>query len=121
MGANRLAAYGCLGAAALFLLVAPLAVRASAQSESLPNIVLIIADDLGWPYFGFMGDPVVLTPNLDALASGGTVFTSTHSTASTCAPSLRGLLAGIHSVEWDRVREAQEVALGPIPNREDVV
>ena len=34
----------------------------------VPNIVLIIGDDHGWPYFGFMGDEIVKTPNLDALA-----------------------------------------------------
>ena len=36
-----------------------------------PNIILIIGDDHGWPYFGFMDDPIIATPHLDALAVRG--------------------------------------------------
>ncbi len=59
-----------------------------------PNIVFIIGDDVGYPYHGFMGDPVVRTPNLDRLAQGGTVFTTGYLSASVCLPSLRSLLSG---------------------------
>lgn len=59
-----------------------------------PNIVFVVADDLGYPYAGFMGDPIVRTPHLDRLAAGGVVFTTAYATASTCEPSLRSLLTG---------------------------
>ncbi len=65
-----------------------------------PNIVLIIGDDHGWPYSGFMGDPVAWTPNLDALAEGGTVFTQVQMPASVCQPSLQTLLSGLHPRQW---------------------
>ena len=63
-------------------------------SASRPNIILIIGDDVGYPYHGFMGDPIVETPNLDRLAEGGTVFTTGYVTASVCEPSLYSLLTG---------------------------
>jgi uncharacterized sulfatase len=59
-----------------------------------PNIVLVIGDDHGYPYSGFMGDALVQTPNLDRLAHGGVVFTTAYVTASVCEPSLRALLTG---------------------------
>ena len=39
-----------------------------------PNIILLIGDDQGYPYFGFMGADYVHTPNMDALAASGTLF-----------------------------------------------
>lgn len=61
-----------------------------------PNIVLIIGDDFGYPYFGFMGSDLVETPNLDQLAKEGTTFTHGFTTASWCRPSLWTLLTGLH-------------------------
>ncbi|MFY0607092.1 MAG: sulfatase-like hydrolase/transferase [Cyclobacteriaceae bacterium] len=66
-----------------------------------PNIVLIVADDLGYPYAGFMGDTIVKTPHLDRLAEMGTVFTQGMVTESHCAPSLRTLITGLHAEEFD--------------------
>ncbi len=59
-----------------------------------PNILLILADDLGYEDLGFQGSPDILTPNLDALAEGGIRFTDAHTTASVCSPSRAGLLTG---------------------------
>jgi uncharacterized sulfatase len=70
---------------------APLSTEEAARP---PNIVLIIGDDHGYPYFGFMGNEIVHTPNLDRLAGEGTVFTTAYATASKCEPSLRSLLTG---------------------------
>ncbi len=47
------------------------------------NIILIIADDHGYPYSGFMGSEVVSTPRLNALARSGTVFTHGFNTSNT--------------------------------------
>lgn len=81
------------------------------SGEVLPNIVLIVADDLGYPYSGFMGDTVVRTPNLDKLANMGTVFTSGMVTESHCAPSLRTIITGLHAEEFSRIREETRVAI----------
>ncbi len=65
-----------------------------------PNIILVIGDDHGFPYFGFMGDELVKTPELDRLAERGTLFTNVHSTASSCRPALNTLLTGLHPLQW---------------------
>jgi uncharacterized sulfatase len=72
----------------------------NAGGAERPNLVLVIADDLGYPDAGFMGSPVVQTPNLDRLAAEGTVFRNGYATASMCRPSLRSLLTGLHPVQW---------------------
>jgi len=93
---------------------------ATGAQERPPNIVLLIADDLGWPYAGFMGDPIVRTPSLDALAAQGTTFVNAQSPSSVCLPALRTLLAGIHTEQWDRQRAALASALGPLQLRTEV-
>lgn len=82
--------------------VACVSVNALAQDrEDPPNIIMIVGDDHGWFYSGFMGDEIVQTPTLDQLAEEGTVFTHGYSTASVCRPALRTLLSGMHPRVWD--------------------
>ena len=69
-------------------------------ADRLPNIVLLIGDDHGYPYFGFMGDENVVTPSMDALAYGGVTFSVGHTTAPYCRPSLRTLITGLHPIEY---------------------
>jgi uncharacterized sulfatase len=84
-----------------------------------PNIVLIIGDDHGYPYSGFMGSEVVETPNLDRLAAEGTVFTHGFTTASECRPSLMSLLTGLHPEEWDtRLQHLETLGRTPPPFQE---
>lgn len=73
---------------------------AVAAADRPPNIVLLIGDDHGYPYFGFMGDRNVVTPNMDALAGGGFTFGTAHVTASYCRPSLRSIITGLHPVRY---------------------
>jgi len=83
-----------------------------AQRAERPNIILIIGDDHGWPYFGFMGDPVVSTPQLDALARGGTLFPNAFVTSSSCRQSLLTLLTGLYPLQWNarlRALRAQRI------------
>ncbi len=83
-------------------ITAALAVACSPNTETpRPNIILIIGDDHGWPYFGFMGDPIVATPHLDTLASGGTLFLHAFVTSSSCRQSLLTLLTGLHPLQWN--------------------
>lgn len=59
-----------------------------------PNIILILADDLGYGDVGCYGATVLKTPNLDRLAKQGLRFTDAHATSATCTPSRYSLLTG---------------------------
>ncbi|TYA74627.1 sulfatase-like hydrolase/transferase [Seonamhaeicola marinus] len=59
-----------------------------------PNVIVILADDLGWADVGFNGSTDIPTPNLDMLARDGVSFTAGYATHSYCGPSRAGLLAG---------------------------
>lgn len=61
-----------------------------------PNVILIMADDLGYLDLGCFGHPVIRTPNLDRLAAGGVRLTDFHSGATVCTPSRMALLTGIY-------------------------
>jgi arylsulfatase A-like enzyme len=62
-----------------------------------PNIVLVFADDLGWRDVGFQSEGKFLTPNLDALAKEGMVFTSAYAGGANCAPSRACLMSGLYT------------------------
>jgi arylsulfatase A-like enzyme len=64
---------------------------------SKPNIVLIMADDLGYGDLGCYGQQKILTPNIDKLASEGMRFTQAYAGSSVCAPSRCSLLTGFHN------------------------
>ncbi len=79
------------------------------SGDERPNLVLIIGDDHGYPYSGFMGSAIVKTPHLDKLAREGTVFTTGYNTSSLCRPSLRSLLTGLDPLQWQlRVQQIQK-------------
>lgn len=59
-----------------------------------PNIVLIIADDIGWNDLGCYGNEAVHTPNLDRMASEGLKFTNAYLTTSSCSPSRTSIISG---------------------------
>lgn len=77
-----------------FLAVLPLALFANEAAAKPPNIVLIMADDLGYGTPGCYGNKEVSTPNLDALAASGMRFTDFHSNAALCSPTRAALLTG---------------------------
>ncbi|MDF7806437.1 arylsulfatase [Pontiellaceae bacterium B12219] len=66
----------------------------SARAETLPNVVLIFADDLGYGDLGCYGATKVQTPNIDRIAAQGRRFTDAHSASAVCTPSRYGLLTG---------------------------
>lgn len=72
-------------------LVAIHIVKLNAQS-SQPNIVVILADDLGYGDLGCYGHPTILTPNLDKMAEEGMRFTQFYVGAAVCTPSRAALL-----------------------------
>jgi len=63
---------------------------------SRPNIVLVLADDLGWHELGCYGNRFNETPNLDRLAAEGVRFTQAYSAAPVCSPDRVALMTGMH-------------------------
>lgn len=69
--------------------------RAGASTaQNRPNIVLIMADDLGYADLGFQGVEDIPTPSIDALAAGGVRFTSGYVSSTWCSPTRAGLMTG---------------------------
>ena len=67
------------------------------QAETPPNIVFILADDLGWGDLSCYGQKFFSTPNIDGLAANGIRFTQCYSGTTVSAPSRSCLLTGTHS------------------------
>ena len=67
---------------------------ATLNAADKPNIILILADDLGYGDLGCYGATALKTPNLDRLAKEGLRFTDAHATSATCTPSRYSLLTG---------------------------
>ena len=82
---------------ALWACVAALvAASAAAQPAPRPNIILILADDLGYGDLGSYGQTIIQTPSLDRLAAGGVRFTQFYAGSTVCAPSRSVLMTGRH-------------------------
>ena len=71
-----------------------------AKNYSLPNVIIILADDIGYGDLSFNGEKTVLTPNADRLATQGIRFTDAHAVAATSTPSRYSLLTGHYA--WRR-------------------
>ena len=75
---------------------------ANAGVSNKPNILLILSDDYGWPYYGFThpngfdGHVPVKTPNIDKLANEGITFVNGTNAAPICRPSLQNILTGLN-------------------------
>ncbi|MBK8503384.1 MAG: arylsulfatase [Saprospiraceae bacterium] len=72
------------------------AVDAKATSRTLPNIIIIYADDLGYGDVGAYGATQLKTPNMDRLAREGLRFTKGYAASATCTPSRFALLTGVY-------------------------
>lgn len=75
------------------LCLAPM-ISHAAQADAPPNIVMIISDDHLWSDYGFMGHPIVQTPNLDRLAAESLTFRRGYVPCSLCCPSLATIITG---------------------------
>nr|XP_058972971.1 N-acetylgalactosamine-6-sulfatase-like [Pocillopora verrucosa] len=64
------------------------------RSETKPNIVIMLMDDMGWGDLGVLGQPAKETPNLDKMAADGMLFTDFYSANPLCSPSRAALLTG---------------------------
>src|SRR5262245_8217998 len=70
------------------------AAQHSVSPPSRPNILFILADDMGWGDLSCYGRPDYQTPNLDRLASQGVRFTNAYSAAPVCTPTRVAFLTG---------------------------
>ncbi len=107
--------YALLGVvvAALSLAPAPAsAVEMNAPARRKPNIIFILADDLGYGDLGCYGQTQIKTPNLDALAAAGMRFTDFYAGSTVCAPSRCALMTGL-STGHALIRGNASVALRP--------
>jgi len=87
-------------ALAFLLAIASIGAAADSAKKDLPkppNIVLIMADDLGYGELGCYGQQIIKTPNIDNLAKQGLRFTQYYSGSPVCAPSRCTLMTGKHS------------------------
>src|SRR5262245_26236957 len=73
-----------------------IAVPQSSAAARSPNIVFILADDLGYADVGCYGQKKIRTPAIDALAREGIRFTQAYCGTSVCAPSRCSLMTGLH-------------------------
>jgi arylsulfatase A-like enzyme len=90
------------------------AVSLMPAQQRLPNIVYVLADDLGWGDLGcYNRESQIPTPNADGLASQGVRFTDMHSPSSVCTPTRYGILTGRYC--W-RTRLTSGVLQGYAPN-----
>jgi arylsulfatase A-like enzyme len=79
-----------------FVIVAAVAERAARAGERPPNVILILADDLGWADLGCYGADLHETPHLDRFAQTAMRFTNAYAAASICSPTRASILTGKH-------------------------
>ena len=80
----------------IFLFFSSLSVFQANAQPRLPNIILIIADDLGYSDLSSFGNKFLHTPNIDGLGVNGVRFTRAYVTAPICAPSRVGIMTGCY-------------------------
>ena len=82
-----------------FLLLLMLLNSCNKESLEKPNIVLIVADDLGWSDLSHMGSEYYETPNIDKLSKSGMTFYNGYASSANCAPSRATMLSGKYHTE----------------------
>ena len=82
--------------------LAVLALAAASAAAAKPNIVLIVADDLGYGDVGCYGSSSNHTPNIDRLAARGVRFTDFHSNGPMCTPTRAAMLTGVYQQRFGR-------------------
>ncbi|MEM7415647.1 MAG: arylsulfatase [Gemmatimonadota bacterium] len=102
------------GRCVLALLAACVAGTACTTEPDRPNIIYMLADDLGYGELGAYGQSKIRTPNLDRLAADGVRFTQHYSGSPVCAPSRATLMTGLHTGHT-QIRDNHEVGGYPDP------
>jgi arylsulfatase A-like enzyme len=84
----------------LFAVAALLVTNVGTEADSQPNVVLILADDLGPGDLSCYGGKLAETPNIDRMAREGTRFTQYYAASPICSPSRCGMITGQHPGRW---------------------
>ena len=93
-----------------FIFLGPAVSLAGELQHSKPNIVFILADDMGYGDLkAFKPDSKVLTPHLDKIVRAGMIFTDAHSGGSTCKPSRYSLLTGRFAARQDSFNDKMPI------------
>jgi len=79
-----------------FFLIFVLLLSCSKETPSSPNILFILADDLGWMDVGYMGSELYETPNIDALAGEGMIFRNAYAANALCSPTRASIMTGMY-------------------------
>src|SRR5436190_24314294 len=95
----------CRSLIAAVLLLAASSRAWADDAPKRPNIVFILADDLGWTDLGCQGSKFYQTPNIDRLSREGTRFTQAYSACTVCSPTRAALMTGeyparLHITDW---------------------
>ena len=85
-------------------LLSPTRAMAQENSRRKPNIVIIVADDLGYADLGCQGCKDIATPHIDSIAKNGVRFTNGYVTAPICSPTRAGLLTGRYQARFGNRR-----------------
>jgi arylsulfatase A-like enzyme len=100
---------------------------ATAAAEPKPNILFVLADDLGWRDVGYQGAGFFETPRIDALAGSALVFTNGYAPAANCQPTRACLISGqytprhhVYAVGSTKRGPAELMRLVPVPNRSGI-
>src|SRR5688572_10671618 len=83
---------------------------AAAQTRP-PNVLIIVADDMGYADIGVHGSRDIPTPNIDSLAAGGTRFTNAYVSGPYCSPTRAGLMTGRYP---QRFGHEFNIGVGPL-------
>ena len=101
------------------------ATKAAERPANRPNVVLLIADDLGYGELGCQGNPEIPTPAIDSLAAAGARFTQAYVTASYCSSSRAGLMTGRYQTrfgyEFNPIGADNEDPLAGLPGSEKTI
>ena len=84
----------------ILALLSPILGMAQEKSRRKPNIVIIVADDLGYADLGCQGCKDIATPHIDSIAKNGIRFTNGYVTAPICSPTRAGLLTGRYQARF---------------------
>jgi len=94
------------------------------KKDSKPNIIVIMADDLGYADVGFNGSIEIPTPNIDRIATNGVKFTNGYTSYSVCGPSRAGFLTGRYQQRFGFERNPQYQVNDPnmgLPKSENTI
>lgn len=103
----------------LLALLVALALSSSALAAEKPNVLLVMADDLGWGDVAYNGNEMVKTPNLDAMSLQGFRFDRFYAAAPVCSPTRASVMTGRHPnrmgcFQWGHTLRPQEVTLAEV-------